>query len=146
MSFIFRVLSRLKGLIEDEKYEIIIDECSKIIESSPTEKYHIDLAKVLRGTFYILKKQHKEAMDDFHDLIVSVTFTRKSQCIMTPVITLSSRSPPLRGQCPRWCRGPPAAAASPPPGPCHCPWSRRPQLKWSSWSLKSALYEDIIAT
>ena len=75
--FIFRVLSRLKGLIEDEKYEIIIDECSKIIESSPTEKYHIDLAKVLRGTFYILKKQHKEAMDDFHDLIVSVTFTRK---------------------------------------------------------------------
>ena len=76
--FIFRVLSRLKGLIEDEKYEIIIDECSKIIESSPTEKYHNDLAKVLRGTFYILKKQHKEAMDDFHDLIVSVTFTRKS--------------------------------------------------------------------
>jgi len=63
------VLSRLKGLIEDEKYETIIDECSKIIESSPTEKYHIDLAKVLRGTFYILKKQHKEAMDDFHDLI-----------------------------------------------------------------------------
>ena len=76
--FIFRVLSRLKGLIEDEKYEIVIDECSKIIESSPTEKYHIDLAKVLRGTFYILKKQHKEAMDDFHDLIVSVTFTIKS--------------------------------------------------------------------
>ena len=72
------MLSRLKGLIEDEKYETIIDECSKIIESSPTEKYHIDLAKVLRGTFYILKKQHKEAMDDFHDLIVSVTFTRKS--------------------------------------------------------------------
>ena len=76
--FFFRILSRLKGLIEDEKYETIIDECSKIIESSPTEKYHIDLAKVLRGTFYILKKQHKEAMDDFHDLIVSVTFTIKS--------------------------------------------------------------------
>ena len=41
--FIFRVLSRLKGLIEDEKYEIVIDECSKIIESSPTEKYHIEI-------------------------------------------------------------------------------------------------------
>ena len=63
-------MSRLKGLIDDEKYETIIDECSNIIESS-TEKYHIDLAKVLRGTFYILKKQHKEAMEDFHDIIVS---------------------------------------------------------------------------
>merc|ERR1712012_1322918 len=63
------VVSRLKALVVEEKYNEVIDECCKILESTETEKYDQDLAKSLRGTFYILKKQHEEAMDDFRDLI-----------------------------------------------------------------------------
>ena len=65
----FRVVSRLKALVVEEKYNEIIDECCKILESTETEKHDQDLAKSLRGTFYILKKQHEEAMEDFRDLI-----------------------------------------------------------------------------
>ena len=61
--------SALKDLITEEKYEEVIDYCSKLIKSEESSKAAKDLAKNLRGTFYILSKEQNSAMTDLTDLI-----------------------------------------------------------------------------
>jgi len=58
----------LKELLDEEKFEKVIDHCSELIKSSE-EKDTKDLAQLLRGTFYILSKQQDLAMSDLSSLI-----------------------------------------------------------------------------
>lgn len=58
----------LKELLDEEKFEKVIDHCSELIKSSE-EKDTKDLAQLLRGTFYILCKQQDLAMSDLSSLI-----------------------------------------------------------------------------
>jgi len=58
----------LKELLDEEKFEKVIDHCSELIKSSE-DKDTKDLAQLLRGTFYILCKQQDLAMSDLSSLI-----------------------------------------------------------------------------
>jgi len=60
--------NRAKQNLKEEKYENIIDDCTQEIEQNPdTSVGH--LARLLRGTFYALRKQQSLAMDDLTVLI-----------------------------------------------------------------------------
>jgi len=58
----------LKELIDEEKFEKVIDHCSELIKSTENKDAR-DLAQLLRGTFYILSKQQDFAMSDLSSLI-----------------------------------------------------------------------------
>ena len=67
--FSFREVEKLKEMIEDEKFSGIIEHCTELIKNENTEKSLKDLSLSLRGTFYILNKQQREAMSDLTTLI-----------------------------------------------------------------------------
>lgn len=52
--------------LKDETYEQVIDHCTEEIEQSGM---HMNEAKLLRGTFYILSKQPNQAFQDFNQII-----------------------------------------------------------------------------
>jgi len=58
----------LKELIDEEKFEKVIDHCSELIKSTENKDAR-DLSQLLRGTFYILSKQQDFAMSDLSSLI-----------------------------------------------------------------------------
>ena len=64
----FRDIDELRAMIEEEKFDAIIDHCSELIKTRD-DKTTCDLAKLLRATFYILNRQQPEAMTDFTSLI-----------------------------------------------------------------------------
>lgn len=57
---------RAKKLFDEEKYNDIIEECTKEIDSNGE---HSQKARLLRGTFYILMKLQSKAMEDFSCLV-----------------------------------------------------------------------------
>jgi import receptor subunit TOM70 len=64
----FSAFSRAKQSLLEEKYANIIDDCTEEIEADPnTSTAH--LARLLRGTFYALRKQQDMAMEDLTVLI-----------------------------------------------------------------------------
>ena len=65
---IFRDSDSLKELIDEEKFEKVIDHCSELIKSTENKDAR-DLSQLLRGTFYILSKQQDFAMSDLSSLI-----------------------------------------------------------------------------
>eukprot|EP00094_Tigriopus_californicus_P012644 TCALIF_12222-PA protein Name:"Similar to TOMM70A Mitochondrial import receptor subunit TOM70 (Homo sapiens)" AED:0.21 eAED:0.21 QI:0/0.4/0.5/0.83/1/1/6/169/580 len=52
--------------LKDEMYEQVIDHCTEEIDQSGA---HVNEAKLLRGTFFILSKQPNEAFQDFNQVI-----------------------------------------------------------------------------
>lgn len=60
--------SRAKQCLIEEDYESIVDACTQELEStSNIETTH--LARLLRGTFYTMRKQREQGMEDFNILI-----------------------------------------------------------------------------
>jgi len=66
---VFREISRLKDLLTSEKFDEVIDACTETLKNSEDEKSTKDLALLLRGTFYVLRKQPKEALGDLVTII-----------------------------------------------------------------------------
>jgi len=60
--------SRAKQSLADEEYENIIDDCTQEIETNP-DTLPAQLARLLRGTFYSLRKEQEKGMQDFTELV-----------------------------------------------------------------------------
>jgi len=60
----------------DESYEQVLGHCEEALAGEESDSLTVeekDELKLLRGTFYILSKQQKKAMDDLNDVIESET-------------------------------------------------------------------------
>jgi len=66
--------ARAKKCLSEQKFETIIEDCTQEIECNGT---HTQLARLLRGTFYILTKQQSNAMQDLTTLVEDETVPSK---------------------------------------------------------------------